>query len=222
MKGLWERHLRYYDFFQNNLDGYKETLNIHLRELTNSNKILDAGAGSGNLAFQLLKKGHEVTAIDSDEASLEVLRKKCEEFNNKLKVRKMDVQKLDLRDNEFDGASSMFVIPFVKDNEKYFGEVYRVLKVGAKFSISAWAPESGKDLMKVDLKELTKKGILPKHKKEWDYINEPSNDIIMEIVEKGPAKEEIIKLLEKAGFKKIKVLSERPYGKYSYFVVCEK
>jgi len=92
------------------------------------------------LTVEFLKQGKEVTAIDSSDFALEILKDRCKAYKDKVKVQTMDVQKLDFADGTFDGACSMFVIPFVDDNLKYFSEVYRVLKKGGKFSISAWAP----------------------------------------------------------------------------------
>ena len=223
MDKLWKHHFKYYDLFQNNSDRYRGTIKLHLLDLIEFKNILDTGAGSGNLTLELLKKGCKVTAIDTDKFSLDLLRKKCFEFNEDLKVLTMNVQKLDFRDCKFGGVSSMFVIPFVKDNQKYFSEVHRVLKKGGKFTISAWAPlkDSLCGLMKLLETEFKEKGLLPKYKKEWDHIFE-SSKIHIKTVVRGPNIEKLKRMLEEAGFKKIKVYSENPYKKYAYFLTCEK
>lgn len=222
MDKVWQHHFKYYDLFQNNSDNYKETIRLHLQNLKDSQKILDTGAGSGNLTFELLKYGKEVTAIDSNKYSIELLKEKCREYDEKLRVLNMDVQKLDLGNSEFDGASSMFLIPFVEDNIKFFLEVYGVLKNGAKFTISAWAPvpDSLQGLMEPLKKELEQKGLLPKYEKEWNYIQK-SDKIHIKQVERGPDVKELKMMLKDAGFKNIEEL-ENPYGKYVYFLVCNK
>ncbi len=223
MDKVWEHHFKYYDLFQNNSERYRKTIDLHLKELKYFKKILDTGAGSGNLTFELLKQDKEVTAIDLDEFSLEILKQKCKEYKNKLKILKMDVQKLAFRNNEFGAVSSMFVIPFVKDNKKYFSEVYRVLRKGGKFTISAWAPVSDSWYGIMDLleKELEQKGLLPKYQKEWEYIQESSKAHVKNVV-KGPKVEELKLMLDESGFKNIRDYPKNPYNKYAYFITCEK
>jgi ubiquinone/menaquinone biosynthesis C-methylase UbiE len=196
---------------------------FHLGELKDFKNILDTGCGSGNLTLGLLEEEHIVTAIDSNEFALKILKKKCSKFKDRLKVIKMDAQEISLEDKSFDGASSMIVIPFVRNNKKYFSGVYKVLKGGGKFSISAWAPvkDSWHGIMELQKQELTRKGILPKYKKEWDYQTESAKKAI-KIVLSGPNLKKLKSMLKKAGFVKINVLPDNPFGKYAYFLTCEK
>ncbi|MAG02225.1 hypothetical protein CMI42_02715 [Candidatus Pacearchaeota archaeon] len=222
MGNIWSEHFRYYDLFQKNSDKYLKTIEFHLRKLKKSKRILDTGAGSGNLALAFLRNGHLLTAVDSNKLALNILKDKCMDFKDKLMVKEMDVQNLDFDDEQFDGASSMFVIPFVKDNKKYFSKIFRVLKEGGVLVISAWAPveDSLNGLMNPLEEELTKKEILPKYKKEWNLIKE-SGEVLVKTVLEGPDINGIINILEGVGFKNIKN-HENPYGKYAYFITCEK
>ena len=127
MENLWEHHFKFYDLFQNNRDAYNSMKNFHLGQLKNCKNILDTGCGSGNLTLELLKRDHSVTAVDFNEFALEILKKKCVGYNN-LKIMQMDVQELNFEKESFDGVSSMIVVPFVKNNKKYFFKVYNVLK----------------------------------------------------------------------------------------------
>ena|SRR3989344_2119489 len=220
MDNLWTHHLKYYDFFQNNLDEYTETIKIHVKELKNCKNILDTGSGSGNLTLQLLKSNHYVSAIDNNTPSLKILSKKCKKFNKRLKIYEMDVSKLEFQDGEFDGASSMFVIPFIKDIEKYFKKIFRVIKPHSKLTISTWSNESTNELMKIVFEELTKKEILPRHINEWNHIQK-STQVNAISVKNAPNENQLINLLKDTGFKNIKTIKS-PYGKFSYFIVCEK
>ncbi len=223
MDDIWKHHFKYYDLFQNNSERYRKTIELHLKELKNFKKILDTGAGSGNLTFELLKQGKEVTAIDLDEFSLKLLKEKCKKYKDRLKVLIMNTQNLNFRNNEFNGVSSMFVIPFVGDNKRYFSEVYRVLKDNGKFTISVWAPVSDSWYGIIELleKELKNKGLLPKFQKQWDYISQSSKVHVQNVL-KGPKVDELKIILKKIGFKKIKDYPENPYKKYAYFLTCEK
>ncbi len=77
MANTWTETLRYYDLIHNNSDRYERTIELHVQELQECHKILDTGAGTGNLTLELLKQGHEVVAIDNDKFALTLLRKKC-------------------------------------------------------------------------------------------------------------------------------------------------
>ncbi len=223
MKNLWKHHAKYYDLFQNNSTRYRNIIEIFLQELKECDKILDTGAGSGNLTLELLKQGHKVVAIDLDKFSLEILRKKCAAYSKNLNVLQMDVQALSFKHDEFDGVSSMFVIPFVKNNKKYFSEVYRVLKKKGKFTISTWAPivDSWYGIIGLQTKELEQKKILPKYQKEWNYTMESAKIAINDVL-KGSNLEKLKIMLKKAGFKNIKEYPNNSYGKYAYFLSCEK
>jgi len=223
MKDIWKHHFKFYDLFQNNRDAYNLMKKFHLNELKDFNNILDTGCGSGNLTFELLKEGHNVTAVDFNKFALEILKEKCFRFKNRLKIVKMDLQKIKLENESFDGASSMIVIPFIKNNKKYFLGVYKVLKGGGKFSISTCVPvkDSWHGIMELLEEELTKKGSLPKYKKEWNYQIESSKKAI-KMVLSGPNLKKLKSMLKKAGFVKINVLPNNPYGKYAYFLTCEK
>lgn len=54
-----------------------------------------------------------------------------------------------------------------------------------------------------------------------DYIFE-SSKIHVKTVVKGPDDKELETMLRGIGFKNIKVYSKNPYGKYAYFMTCEK
>jgi ubiquinone/menaquinone biosynthesis C-methylase UbiE len=223
MKTNWAHHFKYYDLFQNNFDKYRATIKFQLAKLTNCQKVLDSGAGSGNLTLGLLKKGKQVTAVDFNKFALKILKKKCKKYSKNLKVRQTDVTKLNFRPNEFDGVSSMFVISFVNDNKKYFSEVYRVLKKGGKFVISSWAsvPDAWKGIIEIQKKELKRKGILPRYNLEWEHMMNSSKIAIDDVVN-GPNFQKIKTMLKETGFKNIKNYPKNPYKKYAYFLTCKK
>lgn len=223
MEDVWKHHFRYYDLFQNNSDRYVKTLKLNAKELEDFHKILDGGAGTGNLTLELLKQGHEVVAVDLDDFSIELLKEKCADFLDKLKILKMDVQELDFEDEFFDGVVSIFVLSFVENSEKYFSEVYRVLKPAGKLTISSWAPVEDSWIGIMDLleEELKEKKLLPKYQKEWDYIEESSGENLKKVLQ-GPSLKETEEMLRKVGFKNLQEFDENPFGKYAYSLSCEK
>jgi ubiquinone/menaquinone biosynthesis C-methylase UbiE len=210
------------DIFEGKLDRYIGTIDFHLRELNGYDNVLDSGAGTGNLTLELLKRGHVVTAVDLDDPSLNILRKKCFGYDG-LDVRKMDVQSLDFGDNKFDAVSSMFVIPLVEDIRAYVSEVYDSLRKGGKFSISAWAPveNSWYEVVEHPREELMRKGVLPKYQEEFDALVESTKELV-DVVLSGPDLCELKMILEDVGFRNIKNYDENPCKGYAYFLTCEK
>jgi len=216
----WKDHFKYYDFFQNHFSKYRKLILLYAKYLKNKRKILDSGCGTGNLTLELLKQKHNVVAIDLNKFGLNVLRKKCKKYSKNLKVHRMDVEKIKFRNNSFDGVSSFFVVPFVKNNKEYFSEVYRVLRNNGKFVISIPSSKNLKGVIEIFERELKKKKILPKFKKEWGQFLKTTKVNESKAL-KGPPLRKIKNMLKKIGFTKIRSL-KNPYKNHVYFIVCEK
>lgn len=70
--------------------------------MNNCQKILDTGAGSGNLSIELSEMGKNITAIDNEPYALDLLSKKAQQKNLTIDIIKADVQKLPFQDGSFD------------------------------------------------------------------------------------------------------------------------
>ena len=92
-------------------------------------KILDFGAGTGNLTKHFLEFGCEVTACDVSQKSLDVLKKKFEGDNN-LKTRLISGEKLPFKDNSFDIVATYSVLHHIPDYLLAVREMIRVTKKG--------------------------------------------------------------------------------------------
>ncbi|MGM0411389.1 MAG: class I SAM-dependent methyltransferase [Bacillota bacterium] len=95
-------------------------------------KVLDIGCGTGNFSIKLAKKGCEVTGIDISFPMLEQANKKAEKLNLDIDFKKGNALELDFNDNTFDSIFSMTAIEFIKELEKAFNEMKRVVKPGGK------------------------------------------------------------------------------------------
>lgn len=94
-------------------------------------RILDAGCGGGEMAYQLaqvLPKA-EVVGLDLPGPLLEIAEEAAEAVPN-LKIKKGDVQKMPFEDNWFDVVVSMNVFHAVDDPVAMLNEIERVLKPG--------------------------------------------------------------------------------------------
>ena len=215
----WEKHYKYYDFFQNQLPWYRKTIEFHVRAVDGKKRVLDTGAGSGNLSVELEKLGHSVVAIDSETKALGLLKEK----SKTIQITVGDVKQLPFEDNSFDAVTSMFLLPFIYSVEKYFEEVYRVLKTDSIFSISAWSPEPDtfKHLKSIVETEFERLGVLPKHQSEWNELLITSTQTGKMVSNSKLDFEILSKLLNSTGFKDIK-RHESAYGKYSIDITCSK
>lgn len=219
----WAKHFRHYDFFMNEFSAYKDTVNLHVSELKNAKHILDDGCGTGNLSFKLLKAGHKVSAIDPSVSAISITKAKCLHYSSNLDARIMDGEHLLYEKNTFDGISSVFVIPFVKDQKKYISEMFRVANPGCKIVISTWSNEKSLvfDIMQTMVEEYKEKGILPKHNDEWlEFIE--TTKINKQTLDLRQETEPLYSALANAGFSVIKQHSMNPYGTSALFITCQK
>ena len=188
-------------------------------------KVLDVGAGSGNLTIELLGiADREVTAIDSEEYALNQL--KAKDTGTRIKIIKTDASKLPFKDACFDGVVSMFLLPFIDDINGHISEVFRVLGSGGIMSISMWKPnqkvEDGWDLRTVVEKKFLDSNILPKYQKEWSSLLETSVVNAYNIDNKNIDDKKMSELISKAGFVDIKFYNNIAYDKWAYFIVARK
>lgn len=86
--------------------------------------ILDVGAGTGRLALKLANLGADVIALDVSEEMLNKLKPKTK----KLIPIIGDAESLPFDDESFDIVIATFLIVHLKNLERFFGEVYRVLR----------------------------------------------------------------------------------------------
>lgn len=225
-KRFWEKHYKHYDFFQNQIDWYKETIQFHIDNMRKCNKILDTGAGSGNLTIELAKDGKKITAIDSEPYSLDLLKEKATQNGQEIEITEGNVEILPFLDERFDGVTSMFLVPFIDDNEKYFSEVYRVLRHNGVFSASIWAPvqkaKQSWNLRDAVEKKFTQMGLLPKYKEEWDELLYTSRINANNIDSKNLTDTKIKAILEDIGFLDVIITPDKAYNGYAYFLKARK
>lgn len=95
-------------------------------------KVVDIGCGTGRIIGELKLFGAEVTAVDISEEMLKKVDKKYSD----IKTIMGDMENLPFDDETFDVAVCTFVIVHIKDPEKAFQEVYRILKDGGEFILT--------------------------------------------------------------------------------------
>jgi len=85
---MWSEYAMSYDRVLNNTRVYPELLDRligghdGMREIPQDASIIDLGAGTGNLAYQLMRTGRDrvIVAAENNRVMLEILRSKCRKF----------------------------------------------------------------------------------------------------------------------------------------------
>jgi ubiquinone/menaquinone biosynthesis C-methylase UbiE len=112
---------------------------VSLAEISESDKVLDVGAGTGVVTFCVadrLKSGM-VVGIDLSDGMLAkasekaVAQKRC----CRVDFRKMDAESLSLDDGAFDAVVSLYALLHFPHPENALAEMYRVLRIGGRLAI---------------------------------------------------------------------------------------
>ena len=108
-----------------------------IHSLGSAPSLLDLCAGTGEIAFGYLKKNPQAEAIllDFCPEMLAVAQAKGVSLRERFEIVQGDAQAIPLSMNSVDAVSIAYGIRNVKDPEKCFQEVFRVLKPGGLFGI---------------------------------------------------------------------------------------
>lgn len=101
---------------------------VRLSDVKNP-KILDIGAGTGNLSLKFLKIGYKVTALDVSLKSLKLLRK-LSNYNKQLNLSLVKSHNLPFDSNSFDIVCIYSVLHHIPDYFHTIKEMIRVAKPG--------------------------------------------------------------------------------------------
>jgi SAM-dependent methyltransferase len=99
-------------------------------------RVLDAGAGDGNVALAAARRGAEVDACDLAPRMVERGKARCPAAF----WRVAEVQELPYDDGEFDAALSSFAAYLAPDPRLAAEELVRVVRPGGFVALTAWIP----------------------------------------------------------------------------------
>lgn len=95
---------------------------------TKDMKLLDIGCSIGIITNYLARHFSDAVGIDTDYIAIEQAKNKFRRKNLRYMV--MDGGKTSFTNNTFDVATCIHVYYYIKDKEKLFQEIYRILKPG--------------------------------------------------------------------------------------------
>lgn len=165
---------------------------VALASLKEGEVVLDLGSGGGIDAFLAAKKvgpRGKVIGVDMTEEMIQKARTTASKYGYRnVEFRLGEIEKLPVENSSVDVIISNCVINLSPDKQKVFREAYRVLKPGGRIMIS----------------DLVTEGELPEEIKK-------SFDAWAECVAGALEKNEYLNTVRKAGFQKVKVISESCY-----------
>ncbi|UCE29406.1 MAG: arsenite methyltransferase [Candidatus Bathyarchaeota archaeon] len=165
---------------------------VALATLKEGDTVLDLGSGGGIDVFLAAKRvGNKgkVIGVDMTEEMIEKAKSTARKFGyTNVEFRLGEIESLPVEDNSIDAIISNCVINLSIDKEKVFREAHRVLKPTGHMMIS----------------DLVTEGELPEEIKK-------SFDAWAGCIAGALEKNEYLDTIRKAGFKKVKVVSESTY-----------
>ena len=152
--------------------------------------VIDLGSGAGNDCFvarSVVGETGKVIGIDFTDKMIRRARQNAEklQFNN-VEFRQGDIENMPITSNKADVIVSNCVLNLVPNKHKVFGEIYRVLKPGAHFSIS----------------DIVLEGHLPE---KWKQVAELYAGCVSGAIQK----KEYLGIIEEAGFINIILQKEK-------------
>ncbi len=135
----YDRWATIYDHDANPLPPLEEPFVHSAVRVVRGLSVLDLGCGTGRHALWLSQEGAIVTAVDFSEGMLAEARRKPGAERIDFRVHDLH-QPLPFPDEQFDLVVSGLVLEHLSSPEKFFDEVYRVLKPGGTAVVSTIHP----------------------------------------------------------------------------------
>jgi len=128
-----------YEHFMGRWSNRLAPLLVEFAGLPPQGSVLDAGSGTGALAFAVARRNRRlhVLGIDPSKEYVAYARRK-NPFGGRVDFMEGDAQQLRIPDSSFDSALSLLVFNFIPDAKKALAELCRVLKPGATLSAAVW------------------------------------------------------------------------------------
>lgn len=233
---MWSEYAISYDRVLTNTDSYPELLATMvgesgpLPEIPPNARVLELGAGSGNLTRLLAEpsKGRAVVALENNTTMIEILRDKCQahlredaEGPGIFLVRQDASSLLGLQDGFFDYAVLNNTLYSLDDPEACLAETRRVLKPGGEVRISGPKTDTNLNrLFKKFKKELQAKSLYAQLREDFEHVETINRHALSDRLYRWSV-DDVCDMLAKAGFSQITYTTDRAYAGQA-MIVCAK
>ena len=149
---------------------YEKTIHVKLFGKLKRKKLLDLGCGGGQTSIFFAEQGALVTGIDFSKKQIGFARSLAKKNGvSGILFRQANIEDLSIfEDCSFDFVNSSHVIHYVKNIQKCFNEVFRVLKPQGKFVFSVSHPFNH-IVEKKDNQHVIKRSYFQKGKYKWNW-----------------------------------------------------
>ena len=132
------RGAQVYDAFMGRWSKLLAPLFLDFAGVGSSERVLDVGCGTGNLAFALAMHADvaAIEAIDYEDEFIEALRQR--NTDPRVTAQQGDACSLPFPTGRFDRALSMLVLPVVSDPQCAVSEMRRVVRAGGVAAATVW------------------------------------------------------------------------------------
>ena len=234
---MWSEYAISYDRVLNNTRMYPDLLERLLgghggiRPIPDDGRVLDLGAGTGNLTYRLIAPARDrvVFAADNNRIMLEFLRSKCQRFlrtaadGGGVIALKQDITSLfGLEDNYFDVAILNNVLYAVSDAKACLEEVHRVLKPGGELRLSGPRNDTNIDVVFERIHaELRECGKLSEVEADYTHVSQINKMKLSPWLYRWSSKD-VQEMILSAGFSTILHSSEDVYAGQSMLLCAQK
>jgi ubiquinone/menaquinone biosynthesis C-methylase UbiE len=234
---MWSEYAMSYDIVLTNTKVYPELVKTLLGEIApltpirEETRVLDLGAGTGNITYQLASpsKRRSIVAIDNNQMMLNLLREKCKAYIRAddgpgVLVIKQDITSLfGLKDEFFDYAILNNVLYAIDDPISCLSEVRRVLVADGEVRISGPKKNANLDILfkriKNDLE--AENGKLRRIREYYDHVERINHEQLAPLLRRFSTND-IQQMLREAGFGRIKNVPTDIYAKQSILICAWK
>jgi SAM-dependent methyltransferase len=154
-------------------------------------RILELGAGTGNVTQQLLRRNHTVTAVENNCFMLEKMAAKGLLSRNRLTILVESVENSEF-DNQrnFDAAVAVNVAYALEDPLRCFRKVSAALRKGGMFVLSTTHSETNLDALLQAIKDdLEARGKFPEYREHYERLYSVNRTIESTIAKRHPAEQ---------------------------------
>lgn len=105
--------------------------------LDSNSRILEIGASQGSFLIACKTLGYSCEGVEPSQEAIEVSKKLSQEFKVGITIKRGFAEDIPYDDASFDVVIALFVMEHVRDVERVFNEVFRVLKPRGAFYFTA-------------------------------------------------------------------------------------
>jgi SAM-dependent methyltransferase len=199
---LWSLYAVSYDVVLSEFSLYQELIRQVIQGIpSDAKRILELGAGTGNVTKALLQRNYRVTAVENNPLMLEKMSAKKLENTGRLNVVINSVENLDLvEETNFDAVVAVNLVYALEDPFACFRKVARTLKRGGVFAFSTTHSETSLDALLESIQtELRNEGTFNAKEEHYHRVVAINRDIEC-VIAKRYSREQYVAWLEEAGF----------------------